>query len=125
MICFLGFLQAVLIARQYTGQNVDDDAIRDFKDVLLVNMSFNIEEFPRNESDTNAYVKCMDDTSAQAYCPKRWKAMRAWIDNTQKVSELQIRMHSHHMTLYSPTVDVNPITSSFTYHAVYSLTRFI
>lgn len=94
MYDLFNFLQAVLIARQYTGQNVDDDAIRDFKDVLRqANMSFNTEEFPRNESDANAYVKCMDEKSAQAYCPKRWKAMRAWIDNTQKVSELQMRMH--------------------------------
>lgn len=84
--------QAVLIARQYTGQNVDDDAIRDFKDVLRqANMSFNTEEFPRNESDANAYVKCMDEKSAQAYCPKRWKAMRAWIDNTQKTMSNNIQ----------------------------------
>ena len=85
------------IAKQYTGQILDTDAVDQFKDALRhPNMSFNIKPFPVNESDNNAFIKCMDDKSAQAHCPERWKAMQVWIANTVKVSRLEVRMRDLH-----------------------------
>jgi len=49
-------------------------------------MSFNSKPFPSNESGNDAFIKCIDSKSAQAYCPERWKAMQLWIKNTDKVS---------------------------------------
>lgn len=74
------------IAKKYTGQEENTTAISEFKLTLQhVNMSFNIKGFPGNESDENAFRRCVDDKSAQAYCPERWKAIRAWIANTENV----------------------------------------
>lgn len=47
-------------------------------------MYFNDQPFPANESGKEAVVKCNDLKSAEAYCPKRYKAMKAWIENTDK-----------------------------------------
>lgn len=85
------------VARRYTGQQVNTTAIRDFTDALRhPNMSFNINPFPNNESDDNAFIKCIDDKSAQAYCPQRWKAMQAWINNVVKVSRAEMHMRNSH-----------------------------
>lgn len=86
------YKQAVDVARRYTGQQVNTTAIRDFTDALRhPNMSFNINPFPSNESDDNAFIKCIDDKSAQAYCPQRWKAMQAWINNVVKTMSNNIK----------------------------------
>ena len=88
---FVPSSQAVDIAKKYTGQEGDTTAISEFKLALQhVNMSFNIKGFPGNESDENAFRLCVDDKSAQAYCPERWKAMRAWIANTENVCRTNI-----------------------------------
>lgn len=47
-------------------------------------MYFNDQPFPNNETGKEAFVKCNDLKSAEAYCPKRYKAMKAWIENTDK-----------------------------------------
>ena len=88
------------IARKYTGQEENTTAISEFKVALQhVNMSFNTKGFPGNESDGNAFRVCVDDKSAQAYCPERWKAMRAWIENTRNVCKSN--------TCFSLTLSIN------------------
>lgn len=76
------------MAKSYTGERDNEAlAVSQFKDVLgHANMSFNIKSFPSNESGELAFIKCNDQKSAQAYCPQRWKALQAWIQNTIKVS---------------------------------------
>ena len=44
-------------------------------------MYLNDKPFPDNETGKEPFVKCSDDaSSAEAYCPKRYKAMQAWRD---------------------------------------------
>ena len=75
------------MAKSYTGEETDALAVTAFQQVLQhANMSFNSKPFPNNESDNNAFIKCFDSKSAQAYCPERWKALQLWIKNTVKVS---------------------------------------
>ena len=75
------------MAKSYTGEETDALAVAAFQQVLQhANMSFNSKPFPSNESDNNAFIKCFDPKSAQAYCPERWKALQLWIKNTVKVS---------------------------------------
>ena len=83
---FLSY-KAVEVAKSYTGEETEELAVPAFQRVLRdVNMSFNSKPFPNNESGENAFIKCNDSKSAQAYCPERWKAMQLWIKNTVKVS---------------------------------------
>lgn len=49
-------------------------------------MYFNDKPFPDNETSNDAFIKCYDDASAKAYCPKRYKAMQAWIKNSKEAS---------------------------------------
>ena len=77
------------MAKSYTGEETEELAVPAFQQVLRhANMSFNSEPFPSNESDNDAFIKCFDSESAQAYCPERWKAMQLWIQNTVKVSRI-------------------------------------
>ena len=74
------------MAKSYTGEETEELAVPAFQQVLRhPDMSFN-KPFPNNESGDNAFIKCTDPKSAQAYCPERWKAMQLWIKNTVKVS---------------------------------------
>lgn len=83
---FLSY-KAVEVAKSYTGEETEELAVPAFQLVLRgANMSFNSKPFPSNESGDNAFIKCNDPKSAQAYCPERWKAMQLWIKNTVKVS---------------------------------------
>ena len=47
---------------------------------------FNSEQFPKNESDKEAYRKCSDIEGAKKYCPKRWAALQLWFAEARKVS---------------------------------------
>lgn len=47
---------------------------------------FNSEQFPKNESDKEAYRKCSDIEGAKKYCPKRWAALQLWFAEVRKVS---------------------------------------
>ena len=77
------------MAKLYTRETNEAVALNMFRAVLRhANMSFNVKPFPSNESDYNAFIKCHDPKSAQAYCPVRWKAMQAWTKNTVEVSTL-------------------------------------
>lgn len=51
-------------------------------------MYFNDKPFPDNETGNDAFIKCFDDASAKAYCPKRYKAMQSWIKNSKEVENI-------------------------------------
>ena len=74
------------IAKQYTGESNESVAIAKFRAVLTSReMFYNKEKFPANESNENAFMKCTNEESARTFCPKRMKAMEAWINSTRKV----------------------------------------
>lgn len=121
--------EAVDIAKRYTGEKVNTTAISNFKLALQhANMSFNIEAFPTNESDEKAFRLCVDDKSARAYCPERWRAMQDWIANTKNTMNKNIRpildplfyADGAKRTIPSCPMDVvpfyNPYTSFHAYH---------
>jgi len=81
--------QAVQLAKDYTGFKNNVSAIDEFSiEFQAQDKYFNDKSFPANESGDEAFIKCNDIKSAEAYCPKRYKAMKAWIDNTEKNVEL-------------------------------------
>ena len=76
------------VVRDYTGISNDVKARDSFiSEIQAANKYFNEKPFPSNESDENAFIKCVDADSAKQYCPERWKAMQAWIKNTDKASK--------------------------------------
>ena len=75
------------LVKDYTGINDDVRA----RDAFIIEIQtsghyFNDQDFPNDESDKNAFIKCIDDKSAKEHCPKRWEAMQAWIKNVKEVS---------------------------------------
>mgnify|MGYP001800052838 CR=1 FL=1 len=43
------------------------------------------DEIPANESNENAFKKCVSVKSAKIYCPVRWKAMEEMFKDTYQV----------------------------------------
>ena len=43
------------------------------------------DAIPTNESDDNAYKKCVSEESAKVYCPVRWAAMQEWFKEVYQV----------------------------------------
>ena len=85
---FYFVLQTMELVREYTGKNDDAEARKLFRtEIESVGNYFNNKSFPSNESENNAFIKCIDDASAKAYCPKRWAAMQTWINNVRKASD--------------------------------------
>ena len=81
-------LQTMELVREYTGKNDDTEARKLFlTEIESVGNYFNDKSFPSNESENNAFIKCNDDASAKAYCPKRWAAMQTWIKNVREASD--------------------------------------
>ena len=81
-------LQTMELVREYTGKNDDTEARKLFlTEIESVGNYFNNKSFPSNESENNAFIKCIDDESAKAYCPKRWEAMQTWISNVREASD--------------------------------------
>jgi len=76
------------LVRDYTG-NSDDVKARDsfISEIQLADKYFNDKPFPSKESDDSAFINCTDADSAKLYCPERWKAMQAWIKNTEEVKQ--------------------------------------
>ena len=69
-------------------ERVDTEARKLFlTEIESVGNYFNNKSFPSNESENNAFIKCNDDASAKAYCPKRWAAMQTWINNVREASD--------------------------------------
>ena len=79
-------LKAEEIAMSYTEDTNNRTAVNKFILVLQdPNRAFNAQPFPANESGEEAFAKCRDNESAQAYCPKRWSAMNDWVNNSIEV----------------------------------------
>ncbi|KAL9959510.1 hypothetical protein ACROYT_G032837 [Oculina patagonica] len=79
--------QAVELAKEYTGIKNNNTAIERFiQEVQGEDMYFNDKPFPAKESGNEAFINCYDKKSAEASCPERFKAMNAWIANTEKAS---------------------------------------
>ena len=81
------------LAQDYTkllnieGSSDNGTAIQEFIKVMQdQTMYFNDKPFPDNETGKEAFIKCYDNPSAEAYCPKRYKAMQAWIKNSREAS---------------------------------------
>ena len=75
------------LAQDYTGISNNITAINEFKkEMQSQKMYFNDKPFPDNETGKEAFIKCYDNPSAEAYCPKRYKAMQAWIKNSREAS---------------------------------------
>ncbi|XP_020917030.1 uncharacterized protein LOC110254389 isoform X2 [Exaiptasia diaphana] len=71
--------QVIDIAKQITKNPNETDAIEEFQKTLNDRPQWhNKEQFPENESNSDAYKKCIDAQSAQKYCPKRWAAVQDW-----------------------------------------------
>lgn len=81
--------QAEKLAQDYTGIKNNVSAINAFtRQMQDQEMYFNDKPFPDNETSNDAFIKCYDDASAKAYCPKRYKAMQAWIKNSKEVENI-------------------------------------
>lgn len=79
--------QAVELAKEYTGSKKNTTAIDKFiKEMQAQDMYFNDKPFPLRESGEEAFVNCFDNKSAEDKCPERYKAMKAWLKNTDTVS---------------------------------------
>ena len=73
------------LAKDYTDFNNNISAIDEFtREFQAQDKYFNDKPFPANESGEEAFIKCNDTKNAEAYCPKRYKAMKAWIENNEK-----------------------------------------
>lgn len=85
---FYFVLQTMELVREYTGKNDDTEARDLFRtEIESVGNYFNDKSFPSNESENNAFIKCIDDESAKAYCPRRWEVMQTWINNVREASD--------------------------------------
>ena len=84
-------LKQVDIAKKITKISDEDEAVRKFQGVLLdlKTSYFNTEPIPANQSQGDAYKKCVSDETAQKYCPQRWEAMMKWF----RFSESVMTMH--------------------------------
>lgn len=68
------------IAKKYTNKTVESEAIQAFRQVLnSSDMWHNNGPFPENESDANAFKKCVSPETAAKYCPIRWEAVNRYI----------------------------------------------
>ncbi|KXJ22656.1 uncharacterized protein LOC110252020 [Exaiptasia diaphana] len=89
--------QAVEIAKTITGLNDSDEAVVEFKKKLEdQSMFFNDKPIPLNESNNEAFEKCVDMASAKIYCPARYASMLKWFEYVNGVlsllAPLQVRM---------------------------------
>ena len=73
--------RAVEIAKKITGNQNETPAVDEFKKRLEdQSMFFNDEKIPENESNKEAFAKCISMETAKIHCPKRYKAMLTWFD---------------------------------------------
>ncbi len=83
------------LAKEYTGIKNNNTAIERFiQEVQGEDMYFNDKPFPAKESGNEAFINCYDTKSAEASCPERFKAMNAWIANTEKASNWENMLYS-------------------------------
>lgn len=88
MQMFFVIFQVVEIAKQMTGTNDSDLAVKLFRERLNSTESFfNDAPIPANESNKEAHKRCSDLTGAENYCPKRWAAMQLWFKEARRVGK--------------------------------------
>lgn len=69
----------IYIAKKYTNRSDEKEAIQVFRQVLnSTSMWHNNGSFPKNESDENAFKKCVSPETAVKYCPVRWEAVNKY-----------------------------------------------
>jgi hypothetical protein len=79
-------LKIINITKKYTGKSDETEAITEFKQILNSSrMWHNNGSFPSNESDENAFKKCVSPETAEKYCPVRWAAMQRWASYCREV----------------------------------------
>lgn len=79
----------VEIAKEVTGTNDSDEAVRLFRQKLNSTDSFfNDASIPKNESNKEAHKKCSSLQGAEKHCPTRWAAMQLWFKEARRVSFL-------------------------------------
>lgn len=80
------YKEVIDIAKKYTNKTVESEAIQAFRQVLnSSDMWHNKGPFPENESDANAFKKCISPDAAAKYCPVRWEAVNRWARYCQQV----------------------------------------
>lgn len=80
------YKQVLEMGRNITGEDDRDKMIEKFlKKINGPSQFCNVNSFPSNESDDDAYDRCDSDEGAQKYCPTRWKAKETWFDNIRAV----------------------------------------
>lgn len=88
MQMFFVIFQVVEIAKEMTGTNDSDLAVKLFRERLNSTESFfNDAPIPANESNKEAHKRCSDLTGAEKYCPKRWAAMQLWFKEARRVGK--------------------------------------
>ncbi|XP_031569347.1 uncharacterized protein LOC116303878, partial [Actinia tenebrosa] len=77
------------ITKIYTKKSNESEAILEFKKTLNSSVMWhNNGSFPSNESDGNAFKKCVSPETAQKYCPVRWAAIQRWASYCREVMGL-------------------------------------
>jgi len=83
------YAQAVDAAKSVTGKDNETEAIREFRKKLdSPDNYFNDADFPANESDDQAHVRCSTIDGAKKYCPMRWKALQSWFKDARMAMSL-------------------------------------
>ena len=89
----------VEIAKEVTGTNDSDEAVRLFRQKLNSTESFfNDAAIPKNESNKEAHKKCSSLQGAEKHCPTRWAAMQLWFKEARRVSFL-LQFYKNETTL--------------------------
>ena len=92
----------VEIAKEVTGLNDSDEAVRFFRQKLNSTESFfNDASIPKNESNKEAHKKCSSLQGAEKHCPTRWAAMQLWFKEARRVSFL-LQFYNNGTTLLAP-----------------------
>ena len=74
------------VAKNFTGKDNETEAVKEFRSKLdSPDNYFNKDEFPANESDDQAHVRCGTIEGAKKYCPMRWKALQSWFKEARMV----------------------------------------
>ncbi|XP_068748355.1 uncharacterized protein [Montipora capricornis] len=78
--------EVIDIAKRYTSKTNESEAIQAFRKILnSTTMWHNNGSFPKNESDSNAFKKCVSPETAAKYCPVRWEAVNRWAHFCEQV----------------------------------------
>lgn len=67
------------LSKELTGQSNETVAMEIVKLLLTSDDQWHGDvNFPENESNEQAHLRCTDDISAAKYCPRRTKSIKKW-----------------------------------------------